>query len=123
MFEDLILMRFSGFEIEMFLYLYPVSKKKFAEIDELLKYSILDDSRIKELKSAKILYEKINRLVEYWFNFLSESELQLIKYRYFNKFSYDHIANLLCYQNHSSIIKHNRKIIKKIERGTYDRHN
>lgn len=113
-------MRFSYFEIEMFLYLYPISKKKCAEIDELLQYSILDEERIKELKSAKILYMKINMLVEYWLSTLSKSELEIIKYRYFDKFSYDHIANLLCYQNHSSIIKYNKKIIKKIERGIYD---
>lgn len=103
-------------EIEHILFLYPISRYRKDEIQELLQYSRISEKRKKELKEKLIFYETIISIVENWLSNLEEDEKVLIEHRYYRNYTYEQIANKFFYNDRSSIRKRIKSIIKKIER-------
>lgn len=109
-------MGYSNLEIEFFLYMYPIALSKHDEIDEIITYSKVTESRVEELSIQDCFYTYINNLVKSWLIDLSNEEQKFIELRYFKNLGYKKIASCLYYQNHSGVIKLNRKIIEKIRK-------
>lgn len=96
-------MKLNTYEIELLLRLYP----------RLL--NVNEDFTVLEIDFKSYIINS----VELWLTTLYTDEIELIKLRFFDRKSYDHIAGYLGYKNHSSVIKKLNQILKKIEINFY----
>lgn len=104
-------------EIECFLYLYPYAKNRTLILHDVIAYGKQKNNLSYEnILDEYTTYHFIEMLVENWLNFLYLDEIEIITYRYFKKYNYEQIAIKINYENHSTVLKKNKKILKKIER-------
>lgn len=108
-----------GKEIESILYLYPYAMKRHTDIVLMLNQKIRQ-KEIDSLKEKDLFYLKVIDIVNSWLSNLYEDEKEALTYRYFKRFNYKKITMIELYENHSSAIKKNNAIIRKIEKEGSD---
>ena len=93
--------------------------KRHTDIVLMLNQKIRQ-KEIDSLKEKDLFYLKVIDIVNSWLSNLYEDEKEALTYRYFKRFNYKKITMIELYENHSSAIKKNNAIIRKIEKEGSD---
>lgn len=93
-------------EITSLLQLYP----KLSTINRAIEQS--PNRFSSDLNEYKIIVDRI----DYWISSLYPDEQLIVRLRFFERYSYDHIAIECHYSNHSSISKKVKVILDKIKK-------
>ena len=93
--------------------------KRHTDIVLMLNQKIRQ-KEIDSLKEKDLFYLKVIDIVNSWLSNLYEDEKEALTYRYFKRFNYKKITMIEHYENHSSAIKKNNVIIRKIEKEGSD---
>lgn len=93
--------------------------KRHTDIVLMLNQKIRQ-KEIDSLKEKDLFYLKVIDIVNSWLSNLYEDEKEALTYRYFKRFNYKKITMIEHYENHSSAIKKNNAIIRKIEKEGSD---
>lgn len=93
--------------------------KRHTDIVLMLNQKIRQ-KEIDSLKEKDLFYLKVIDIVNSWLSNLYKDEKEALTYRYFKRFNYKKITMIEHYENHSSAIKKNNAIIRKIEKEGSD---
>lgn len=95
---------FSTEEIELTFFMCPIARKKLLDEENLTSDELT-------------YYRHITDMVSFWLHTLTNDEKKIIEYRCFRKKTYNQIAFILHYADHSVVIRKYRNILKKVQKA------